>query len=97
MQHCVYFVSELCEYVLQCCVVVCAQASLLQRLAAREGSVSQLSLYTSPSLPNITLGLPATGLANTVSTLNTQYYTIVQYSTANKESLFCTTCTENVS
>uniref|UniRef100_A0A667YY53 Histone deacetylase n=1 Tax=Myripristis murdjan TaxID=586833 RepID=A0A667YY53_9TELE len=36
-------------------------ASLLQRLAAREGSVSQLSLYTSPSLPNITLGLPATG------------------------------------
>uniref|UniRef100_A0A667Z5Y3 Histone deacetylase n=1 Tax=Myripristis murdjan TaxID=586833 RepID=A0A667Z5Y3_9TELE len=37
------------------------EASLLQRLAAREGSVSQLSLYTSPSLPNITLGLPATG------------------------------------
>uniref|UniRef100_A0A4W6GA51 Histone deacetylase n=1 Tax=Lates calcarifer TaxID=8187 RepID=A0A4W6GA51_LATCA len=33
----------------------------LHRLAAREGSVSQLSLYTSPSLPNITLGLPATG------------------------------------
>ncbi|XP_067371351.1 histone deacetylase 4 isoform X3 [Channa argus] len=42
------------------------EASLLQRLAAREGSVSQLSLYTSPSLPNITLGLPATGLANSV-------------------------------
>ncbi|XP_029936290.1 histone deacetylase 4 isoform X2 [Myripristis murdjan] len=42
------------------------EASLLQRLAAREGSVSQLSLYTSPSLPNITLGLPATGPANTV-------------------------------
>ncbi|XP_023278889.1 histone deacetylase 4 [Seriola lalandi dorsalis] len=42
------------------------EASLLQRLAAREGSVSQLSLYTSPSLPNITLGLPAPGLANTV-------------------------------
>ncbi|XP_040004564.1 histone deacetylase 4 isoform X2 [Xiphias gladius] len=42
------------------------EASLLQRLAARESSVSQLSLYTSPSLPNITLGLPATGLANTV-------------------------------
>uniref|UniRef100_A0A8D0AF57 Histone deacetylase n=1 Tax=Sander lucioperca TaxID=283035 RepID=A0A8D0AF57_SANLU len=37
------------------------EVSLLQRLAAREGSVSQLSLYTSPSLPNITLGLPATG------------------------------------
>uniref|UniRef100_A0A3Q3VZ43 Histone deacetylase n=1 Tax=Mola mola TaxID=94237 RepID=A0A3Q3VZ43_MOLML len=42
------------------------EASLLQRLAAREGSVSQLSLYTSPSLPNITLGLPATGPATTV-------------------------------
>uniref|UniRef100_A0A8C7YKB3 Histone deacetylase n=1 Tax=Oryzias sinensis TaxID=183150 RepID=A0A8C7YKB3_9TELE len=43
------------------------EASLLQRLAAREGSVSQLSLYTSPSLPNITLGLPATGPASVVS------------------------------
>ncbi|XP_074514270.1 histone deacetylase 4 isoform X3 [Sebastes fasciatus] len=42
------------------------EASLLQRLAAREGSVSQLSLYTSPSLPNITLGLPATGPASAV-------------------------------
>ncbi|XP_045909392.1 histone deacetylase 4 isoform X1 [Micropterus dolomieu] len=42
------------------------EASLLQRLAAREGSVSQLSLYTSPSLPNITLGLPATCPASTV-------------------------------
>ncbi|KAM4609289.1 histone deacetylase 4 isoform 2-T2 [Polymixia lowei] len=42
------------------------EASLLQRLAARDGSVSQLSLYTSPSLPNITLGLPATGPASTV-------------------------------
>ncbi|XP_075904576.1 histone deacetylase 4 [Nelusetta ayraudi] len=35
------------------------EASLLHRL--RDGSVSQLSLYTSPSLPNITLGLPASG------------------------------------
>uniref|UniRef100_A0A671VY69 Histone deacetylase n=1 Tax=Sparus aurata TaxID=8175 RepID=A0A671VY69_SPAAU len=43
-----------------------AEASLLQRLAARDGSVSQLSLYTSPSLPNITLGLPATGPASSV-------------------------------
>ncbi|XP_069555002.1 histone deacetylase 4 [Brachyistius frenatus] len=42
------------------------EASLLQRLAAREGSISQLSLYTSPSLPNITLGLPATGPASSV-------------------------------
>lgn len=37
------------------------QTSLAHRLAGREGPVSQLSLYTSPSLPNITLGLPATG------------------------------------
>uniref|UniRef100_A0A4W4HJR1 Histone deacetylase n=1 Tax=Electrophorus electricus TaxID=8005 RepID=A0A4W4HJR1_ELEEL len=35
------------------------EASLGNRLAGREGSVTQLSLYTSPSLPNITLGLPA--------------------------------------
>uniref|UniRef100_A0A673LV80 histone deacetylase n=1 Tax=Sinocyclocheilus rhinocerous TaxID=307959 RepID=A0A673LV80_9TELE len=35
--------------------------SLAHRLTGREGPVSQLSLYTSPSLPNITLGLPATG------------------------------------
>lgn len=54
--------------------VVCVQALLLQRLAARESSVSQLSLYTSPSLPNITLGLPATGPATTVSTVNAQYF-----------------------
>lgn len=50
-----------------CSVVLRVQASLLHRLAARESSLSQLSLYTSPSLPNITLGLPAPGLANTVS------------------------------
>ncbi|XP_062862611.1 histone deacetylase 4 isoform X2 [Trichomycterus rosablanca] len=36
------------------------ESSLAHRLVSREGSVSQLSLYTSPSLPNITLGLPAT-------------------------------------
>lgn len=73
-------VGTLCLSVCVCvlaniyCSVVCVQASLLQRLAAREGSVSQLSLYTSPSLPNITLGLPATGPATTVSTVNAQYY-----------------------
>uniref|UniRef100_A0A452HVZ1 Histone deacetylase n=1 Tax=Gopherus agassizii TaxID=38772 RepID=A0A452HVZ1_9SAUR len=38
--------------------------SLAHRLANREGSVTQLPLYTSPSLPNITLGLPATGPAS---------------------------------
>uniref|UniRef100_A0A3B5M783 Histone deacetylase n=1 Tax=Xiphophorus couchianus TaxID=32473 RepID=A0A3B5M783_9TELE len=42
------------------------EASLIQRLATRDGSLSQLSLYTSPSLPNITLGLPASGPANSV-------------------------------
>ncbi|XP_017276220.1 histone deacetylase 4 isoform X1 [Kryptolebias marmoratus] len=42
------------------------EVSLLQRLATRDGSMSHLSLYTSPSLPNITLGLPATGPASTV-------------------------------
>uniref|UniRef100_A0A665VA49 Histone deacetylase n=1 Tax=Echeneis naucrates TaxID=173247 RepID=A0A665VA49_ECHNA len=60
-------------------------ASLLQRLAAREGSISQLSLYTSPSLPNITLGLPATGLANTVSAHSTQCYTFVQCTITSNE------------
>ncbi|XP_031824637.1 histone deacetylase 4 [Sarcophilus harrisii] len=38
-----------------------AETSLAHRLVTREGSVTQLPLYTSPSLPNITLGLPATG------------------------------------
>uniref|UniRef100_A0A669DIK3 Histone deacetylase n=1 Tax=Oreochromis niloticus TaxID=8128 RepID=A0A669DIK3_ORENI len=45
------------------------EASLAQRLCsgAERGSVSQLSLYTSPSLPNITLGLPATATATVTS------------------------------
>ncbi|XP_074045941.1 histone deacetylase 4 isoform X3 [Macrotis lagotis] len=38
-----------------------AETNLAHRLVTREGSVTQLPLYTSPSLPNITLGLPATG------------------------------------
>ncbi|XP_047629899.1 histone deacetylase 4 isoform X3 [Phacochoerus africanus] len=38
-----------------------AETSLAHRLVTREGSVGPLPLYTSPSLPNITLGLPATG------------------------------------
>ncbi|XP_077011718.1 histone deacetylase 4 isoform X5 [Tamandua tetradactyla] len=38
-----------------------AEANLAHRLVTREGSVAPLPLYTSPSLPNITLGLPATG------------------------------------
>uniref|UniRef100_A0A3P8TBD1 Histone deacetylase n=1 Tax=Amphiprion percula TaxID=161767 RepID=A0A3P8TBD1_AMPPE len=46
------------------------EASLAQRLCsgAERGSVNQLSLYTSPSLPNITLGLPATATATVTST-----------------------------
>lgn len=43
--------------------VFCLQTSLAHRLVTREGSVAPLPLYTSPSLPNITLGLPATGPA----------------------------------
>ncbi|XP_034405699.1 histone deacetylase 4-like isoform X3 [Cyclopterus lumpus] len=45
------------------------EASLVQRLCsgAERGSVNQLSLYTSPSLPNITLGLPATATATAAS------------------------------
>lgn len=70
----VEFVYLLSVFVSIYCSVVCVQASLLQRLAAREGSVSQLSLYTSPSLPNITLGLPATGPATTVSIGNARYH-----------------------
>lgn len=34
---------------------------------AERGSVNQLALYTSPSLPNITLGLPATATATAAS------------------------------
>uniref|UniRef100_A0A8C9RSU9 Histone deacetylase n=1 Tax=Scleropages formosus TaxID=113540 RepID=A0A8C9RSU9_SCLFO len=40
-----------------------SQPSVAHRLVAREGPLSHLSLYTSPSLPNITLGLPASGPA----------------------------------
>ncbi|KAG8508261.1 Histone deacetylase 4, partial [Galemys pyrenaicus] len=44
-----------------------AEASLAHRLAARDGPGAALPLYTSPSLPNITLGLPATGPSAPVS------------------------------
>ncbi|MEQ2273052.1 Histone deacetylase 4 [Xenotaenia resolanae] len=45
------------------------EASLAQRLCsgAEQGSINQLSLYTSPSLPNITLGLPATATPTAAS------------------------------
>lgn len=36
---------------------------MAHRLVTRDGSLAPLPLYTSPSLPNITLGLPATGPA----------------------------------
>ncbi|KAL1022108.1 hypothetical protein UPYG_G00022280 [Umbra pygmaea] len=42
-----------------------SEVSLAQRLCG--GELSQLSLYTSPSLPNITLGLPATATATAAS------------------------------
>ncbi|XP_039179394.1 histone deacetylase 4 isoform X3 [Crotalus tigris] len=35
------------------------ETTLAHRLVNHEGSITQLPLYTSPSLPNITLGLPA--------------------------------------
>ncbi|XP_034007309.1 histone deacetylase 4-like isoform X5 [Trematomus bernacchii] len=46
-----------------------SEACLVQRLCsgADRGSICQLSLYTSPSLPNITLGLPATATATAAS------------------------------
>ncbi|XP_029695687.1 histone deacetylase 4-like isoform X1 [Takifugu rubripes] len=46
-----------------------SEVSLAQRMCggAERGSVNQLSLYTSPSLPNITLGLPATATATAAS------------------------------
>lgn len=46
-----------------------SQVSLAQRMCggAERGSVNQLALYTSPSLPNITLGLPATATATAAS------------------------------
>ncbi|XP_051568551.1 histone deacetylase 4-like isoform X3 [Myxocyprinus asiaticus] len=44
------------------------ESSLAQRLAGHDVSVSQLSLYTSPSLPNITLGLPASAANNVTPT-----------------------------
>ncbi|XP_072434486.1 histone deacetylase 4 isoform X8 [Chiloscyllium punctatum] len=37
------------------------ESTMPHKLVTRDGSVTQLPLYTSPSLPNITLGLPATG------------------------------------
>ncbi|XP_061841231.1 histone deacetylase 4-like isoform X1 [Nerophis lumbriciformis] len=45
------------------------EISMSQRLCsgAERGSINQLSLYTSPSLPNITLGLPATATATAAS------------------------------
>lgn len=48
-----------------------SQASLAQRMCsgAERASVNQLSLYTSPSLPNITLGLPATATATAASSV----------------------------
>ncbi|XP_042192097.1 histone deacetylase 4 isoform X3 [Callorhinchus milii] len=43
------------------------ESTLAQRLVTRDGLITQMPLYTSPSLPNITLGLPATGPSSGVS------------------------------
>lgn len=49
------------------------KVSLAQRMCggAERGPVNQMSLYTSPSLPNITLGLPATATATAASNVRT--------------------------
>uniref|UniRef100_A0A4W3H9H7 Histone deacetylase n=1 Tax=Callorhinchus milii TaxID=7868 RepID=A0A4W3H9H7_CALMI len=46
---------------------------LHHRILTRDGSVNALSLYTSPSLPNITLGLPATAGINQGMALTGQF------------------------
>lgn len=53
-----------------------SQASLAQRMCsgAERSSVNQLSLYTSPSLPNITLGLPATATATAASNVRSHHF-----------------------
>ncbi|XP_030637593.1 histone deacetylase 4-like [Chanos chanos] len=56
-----------CENGITVAVSSTAESSLAHRLSGRDGSVNQVSLYTSPSLPNITLGLPATGTNNVTS------------------------------
>ncbi|XP_023665811.2 histone deacetylase 4-like isoform X2 [Paramormyrops kingsleyae] len=43
------------------------EPSLAHRLASCDTPMSQLSLYTSPSLPNITLGLPASAPSSAVA------------------------------
>lgn len=54
---------------------------MAQRLcsAADRGSVNQLSLYTSPSLPNITLGLPATATATAASNVRRKRLSSYEY------------------
>lgn len=72
------------------------QASLAQRLCsgADRGSVSQLSLYTSPSLPNITLGLPATATATAASNVRRKLdWTACRLCISLTVNLFCLECT----
>uniref|UniRef100_A0A8C4FBS7 Histone deacetylase n=1 Tax=Dicentrarchus labrax TaxID=13489 RepID=A0A8C4FBS7_DICLA len=59
---------------------ITVSASLAQRLCsgAERGSVNQLSLYTSPSLPNITLGLPATATATAASNQTVDLFICLQ-------------------
>ncbi|XP_078277980.1 histone deacetylase 9-like isoform X7 [Rhinoraja longicauda] len=54
------------------------QLQLHHRILNRDGSVNTINLYTSPSLPNITLGLPATAASSASSQINV--------STANQTS-----------
>uniref|UniRef100_A0A2K6Q6D6 Histone deacetylase n=1 Tax=Rhinopithecus roxellana TaxID=61622 RepID=A0A2K6Q6D6_RHIRO len=57
------FLSGASEHPRVCLMLSTPSTSLAHRLVTREGSAAPLPLYTSPSLPNITLGLPATGPA----------------------------------
>ncbi|XP_032901809.1 histone deacetylase 9 isoform X1 [Amblyraja radiata] len=54
------------------------QLQLHHRILNRDGSVNAINLYTSPSLPNITLRLPATAVSSAASQINV--------STANQTS-----------
>ncbi|XP_051562022.1 histone deacetylase 4-like isoform X3 [Myxocyprinus asiaticus] len=61
--------GNLCENGVSVTISTSSKESFLaHQLAGHDGSVGQRSLYTSPSLPNITLGLPASAANNVMCT-----------------------------
>uniref|UniRef100_A0AAZ3PPB5 Histone deacetylase n=1 Tax=Oncorhynchus tshawytscha TaxID=74940 RepID=A0AAZ3PPB5_ONCTS len=64
--------------------------SLAQRLCG--GELSQLSLYTSPSLPNITLGLPATATSASNVRLSVDILFLLSFSLSLYLSLYIYIC-----